>query len=32
MMKPISPLTLIPVGIFAFLGGAAFDAPAKDCP
>ena len=24
MLKPISPLTLIPVGIFAFLGGAAF--------
>jgi len=24
MMKSISPLTLIPVGIFAFLGGAAF--------
>jgi hypothetical protein len=23
MLKPISPLTLIPVGIFAFLGGAA---------
>ena len=24
MLKPLSPLALIPVGIFAFLGGAAF--------